>query len=91
MDISQSMPRSRRQSVAVEPLAVSPKIAGEMLDFGKTKIAELIATQELESYVDGGARRVLVASINRYVTRKLAASAEPARRGPSRPRKDATT
>lgn len=88
---SQSIPRSR-QTVAVESLSVSPKVTGEMLDYGKTKIAELIKTGELESYVDGGARRVITASIHRYIARRIAeTNAEPtAPRKPGRPRKNAT-
>jgi len=50
-DIPQSESRPQRRTVAVESLSVSPKVAGQMLDYGKTKVAELIKNQELESYV----------------------------------------
>jgi hypothetical protein len=86
-EISQSVPPSRRQAGSAESLSVSSKTAEGMLDYGKTKIAELVATGELESFVDGGARRIVTASIHRYVERKIQATKTPARRGPGRPRK----
>ena len=84
-DIPQSESRPQRRTVAVESLSVSPKVAGQMLDYGKTKVAELIKNQELESYVDRGARRVVTASIYAYVARKIEATKTLARRG--RPKK----
>jgi hypothetical protein len=82
-DIFQSsIPRSRS-------LSVSPRTAGEMLEYGKTKIKDLIKNRELESYVDGGARRIVTQSIYDYVERRRAAS-EPARRGLDRPKKAKT-
>jgi hypothetical protein len=87
------MPQSRRQAVAVNPivaLAVPPKVAGQMLGYGVTHVYALMKRGELQSFLDGGARRILVASIDDYVARKVAAG-EPARRsrpgGPGRPRK----
>jgi hypothetical protein len=65
-------------------LAVSPRVAGEMLGYGKTYIAKLIRNRELETFVDGGARRVLTASIHDYIARKVEATSAPASRGPSR-------
>jgi hypothetical protein len=85
-DLSPSLPRSRRLKVTVESLSVSPRVAGEMLGFAKTKIAELVSTRELESYVDRGARRILTASIHDYIARKVEATKAPASRGPSRSR-----
>src|SRR5262249_55562521 len=73
-DISPSMPRSRQRTVAVESLSVSPRVAGEMLGFGKTHVFKLLKTGELESYLEGTARRILTASIHSYVARKVAAS-----------------
>ena len=57
-----------------------------MLEYGKTKIKDLIKKEELESYVDGGARRIVTQSIYDYVERKRQATKAPARRGRS-PRK----
>jgi hypothetical protein len=91
---SQYMPRSRRQAIAVEslrPLAVPPKAAAQMLGYGLTRTYALLKAGELQSYVDGGARRVLVKSISDFIERKLKADSKPVRRGPGRPRKTATT
>jgi excisionase family DNA binding protein len=90
-NITTTMPQSRRQAVAVEaltPLAVPPKVAAQMLGYGVTHLYKLLNRNELQSYLDGGARRILVTSINAYVARKLEASSKPARRGPGRPRKN---
>ena len=39
--------------------------------WGKTKLFELIATGELESFLDGPVRRITVASIRARIQRKL--------------------
>jgi hypothetical protein len=91
-----TMPRTRRQSVAVEaliPLAVPPKAAAQMLGFGLTHVYKLINCGELQSFVDGGARRILTASITDYVARKVEmGGSKPSRRegGPGRPKKTPT-
>jgi len=87
------MPQTRRQAVAVEsisPLAVPPKVAAQMLGYGMTHTQALLNSGELESFVDGGARRVVVRSIHDYIARKLEANSKSTRRGPGRPRKTAT-
>jgi hypothetical protein len=58
-----------------ERLVVSPRRAAVMLDCGVTRLYELIANREIESYKDGAARKVIVASIRDYVARKLAQAA----------------
>jgi hypothetical protein len=89
-----TMPRSRRQAVAVEalsPLAVPPKVAAQMLGYGITHLYALLKRGELESFTDGGARRILVKSITNYIERKVATNSKPARRGPGRPKKTASS
>ena len=79
-----TMPQSRRQAVAVEalvPLAVPPKVAAQLLGYGLTHFYKLLNRGEIESFVDGGARRVLTASISAYIERKLKTANSPARRG----------
>jgi len=62
-----------------ERLVVRPKVACVMLAIGVTRLYELIDKDELESYLDGSARKITVASIKTYVTRQLErAAAEPA-------------
>jgi hypothetical protein len=61
---------------AVEPLAVAPRIAGEMLNLGKTAIFSLLKSGPLESVLIGGARRITVESI-----RRVAAQGAPSKKG----------
>jgi hypothetical protein len=56
------------------PLAVKLKTAGVMLDSGGTKIRNLIDRGELESFLDDGVRKITVASIHRYIAKKIAAN-----------------
>jgi hypothetical protein len=77
-----------------ERLVVSPHRACIMLGVGITRLYELIAARELDSYLDGRARRITVASIHRRIARRLAASghtAEPPPRRRGRPRKSTVT
>jgi hypothetical protein len=55
-----------------ERLVVSPRRARHMLDCGNTRLYELLKNKELESYVDGRSRRIVVASIHRLIARRLA-------------------
>jgi excisionase family DNA binding protein len=57
-----------------EPMVVSPRRARHLLDIGNTKLYELLAARELESFRDGKSRKITVASIKDYIARKLAAS-----------------
>jgi hypothetical protein len=58
----------------VEPLLVRPRDAWRMLDCGNTHGYELLNAGELESFLDGRARKITVESIHRYIARKLAAT-----------------
>jgi excisionase family DNA binding protein len=62
------------QAANLEPLVVKPKVAWRMLGCGNTRGYELIAAGELQSYKDGRSRKITVASIKRYIERRLAAS-----------------
>jgi hypothetical protein len=46
-----------------EPLVVSPTRAKALLDCGTTRLYELIAAGELESFKDGKSRKITVRSI----------------------------
>jgi excisionase family DNA binding protein len=61
------------QDLGVEVLAVTPRIAKRMLGCGTTRLYDLLNRGELESYRDGKARRIIVASLRDYVSRRLAA------------------
>ena len=56
-------------------LAVAPRAASHMLSLSLSKVYELLRNGELDSYSDGKARRVIVASIYAYIERRLAAGA----------------
>jgi hypothetical protein len=53
------------------PLVVKPKTAWKMLACGNTRGYELLASGELESFLDGRSRKITVASIYRYIERHL--------------------
>ena len=55
-------------------LAVAPKIAETALQVGPTKLYELLADGELESFTLGRSRRITVASIRALVARRIAAA-----------------
>ena len=53
------------------PLVVRPKCARRMLNCGQTRLYELIAAGELDSFLDGRSRKITVESIYRYVRQRL--------------------
>ena len=56
---------------SVRPLVVGTTEARRKGGWGKTKIFELIAAGELESFLDGRVRRITLASIEARIARKL--------------------
>jgi hypothetical protein len=60
-----------------ERLVVSPRRAKHMLDCGNTRLYELIKSKELDSFLDGRARKITVESIRRLIARRLATEALP--------------
>jgi hypothetical protein len=65
----------RKSATAVEPLVVRPAEAWRMLGCGPTYGYELLGRGELDSFVDGGARKITVDSIKAYIAKKLATCA----------------
>ena len=61
-----------------EPIVVSPRRARQLLDCGNTRLYEMIAARDLDSYRDGKSRKIRMASIRAYVARRLAESADRA-------------
>jgi excisionase family DNA binding protein len=59
-------------SLVSDRLVVKPREACRMLSCGNTRLYELLNASELESYRDGGSRKITVASIHAYVRRRLA-------------------
>src|SRR5262245_49023642 len=70
-------------------IIVGPRRARHMLDCGITHLYQLLAAGELESFLDGRSRKITVASIKRYVERRLSTTtpANPPPRRCGRPRK----
>jgi excisionase family DNA binding protein len=59
------------------PLAVGPREACRLLSIGITRLYELIGNGELESYRDGGSRRITTRSIVARVERLAATAKAP--------------
>jgi hypothetical protein len=73
-----------------EPLVVKPKLAWKLLACSNTRGYELLSAGELESFLDGRSRKIIVASIHRFIAGRLAAEREvttQTRRRRGRPRK----
>ena len=72
-------------------LVVKPKIACHMLGCGNTRLYELLAAHELQSFLDGRSRKITVESIRNYVARRCPptdnAGTQPQPRRRGRPRK----
>jgi hypothetical protein len=58
-------------------IVVKPREARRMLACGNTRLYELLAAKELESFLDGRSRKITVDSIRGYIARRLALSASP--------------
>jgi hypothetical protein len=71
-------PRIIANGAAAVALAVKPRVAGDMIDCGLTRVYKLLAEGELASYLDGRSRKITVDSIRAYIARRLAAQAERA-------------
>ena len=74
---------STRPSQGIEPLLVRPRDAWRLLGCGNTHGYELLNAKELESFLDGKARKITVASIHAYIGRKLAAARDDGAPGPA--------
>jgi hypothetical protein len=64
----------RKANDHLEPLLVRPRNAWRMLGCGNTHGYALLNAGELESFIDGRARKITVESIHRYIGRKLASA-----------------
>jgi len=59
---------------AIEPLGVSPRQTGQLLNIGQTRVWHLIGSGELESYWEGRSRKITMRSIRARHERQLAAA-----------------
>lgn len=62
----------RDSEPAPAPLVVSPRAACRMLDCSHGHLYQLIAAGAVESFRSGRARKITIASINRYIARGIA-------------------
>jgi hypothetical protein len=60
----------------LEPLVVRPRAAWRLLGCGNAYGYRLIAAGELESYLDGRARKITMASIRRRIERQIILAAK---------------
>jgi excisionase family DNA binding protein len=67
------------------PLVVPPREAGRLLSLSTSRLYQLMRDGELQSYEDGRARRITVASIHAYIARRLADSVGGWRTWPHHP------
>jgi hypothetical protein len=58
----------------IEPFVVRPRTACRLLDCGVTRLYDLIARGDLESFLDGGSRKIVVTSIKNYLDRQREAA-----------------
>lgn len=73
MDVEVKLAELPHESFS-KPLAVSPRAACKLLSIGLTRLYEIMNAGELDSFHVGRSRRVTVASIDRFIQRRLAAS-----------------
>ena len=66
------MANRRAEANDLDPLVVKPKVAWRMLSCGNTQGYQLLAAGELDSYKEGRARKITVASIKALVARRIA-------------------
>ena len=65
----------------IEAFAVPAKKAAPAIGVGMTRLYQLINAGEIESYRDGKARKIVVASLKAYVERQVLAEAAKPRAG----------
>jgi hypothetical protein len=66
------MPILKTDTAEFGPLALSPKKTAIALDCGLTRVYGLMNSGELDSYLDGGSRKITTESIRRYQAARLA-------------------
>jgi len=55
----------------IAPLVTSPKVARVLIDCSMTRLYELLNSGEITSYRDGKSRKIIVASLNDLIERRL--------------------
>jgi hypothetical protein len=63
--------RRKKQLTHLERLCVRPWVAEQLLSIGHKQLYHLLQTNQLESFKEGNARKITLASIEAYIARKL--------------------
>jgi excisionase family DNA binding protein len=87
MSAAASNSLAHRPTIIFPPLAVSPRKACVLLDCGNTHLYELLRDGELDSYLDGRARRITVESIRRRIAQLLATASATGTASEDRPQR----
>jgi excisionase family DNA binding protein len=74
MTFAHSGVTGRASGCDLEPLAVSPRQACRLLDIGLTRLYQLIANRELDTYRDGRSRKITMESIRSRQARLISAA-----------------
>jgi excisionase family DNA binding protein len=77
LKIQHSAPNSKGREVTMEQLLYKPLQCQDILNLGRSKIYELIATKQLRAVRCGRAIRIPAAALREYVAAQEAATAGP--------------
>jgi hypothetical protein len=64
----------RNPATPIQPIAVAPEAARQMLNCSMSGLYALLRASELQSFKIGRTRKILVSSIYAYLERRIAAS-----------------
>jgi excisionase family DNA binding protein len=73
--------RPKKDAPQIEPRVGSPKDAQRRARLGKDRLYELLNSGEIESYLDGRSRKIVLASVDAYIDRQIAQSKGSFQRG----------
>jgi len=66
--------RKRKDAPQIEPRITDVDGGCKRANVGKDRFYELLKSGEIESYLDGRSRKVLLASVDAYIDRQIAQS-----------------
>jgi excisionase family DNA binding protein len=66
--------RKRKNAPQIEPRVTDVDGGCKRAQVGKDRFYQLLHTGEIESYLDGGSRKVVLASVDAYIDRQIAES-----------------
>ena len=66
--------RRKKDALQIEPRVTDVNGGCKRANVGKDRFYELLHTGEIESYLDGRSRKVVLASVDAYIDRQIAES-----------------